>query len=107
MIHTKPIINLRTYTIKVRKMPIFLKAFEELALPVLVRHSGKPLGMYTSMIGTLNQFVHLWEYDSLAEFERGVAGREKDPDWIPYVQATLDIIDKQEDCFIKAVNFKA
>ena len=34
------------------------------------RHDLVLMGYYTSHIGPLNQVLHLWRYDSLAEMER-------------------------------------
>jgi hypothetical protein len=57
----KPVIDLRIYTIRPRGMPEYLKLFEELALPVALKHLGQPLGYYVTQIGPLNQVVHLWK----------------------------------------------
>jgi hypothetical protein len=59
----KPVIDLRIYTIRPRGMPEYLKLFEELALPVALKHLGEPLGYYVTQIGPLNQVVHLWRFD--------------------------------------------
>jgi hypothetical protein len=45
-------------------MPEYLKLFEELALPVALKHLGEPLGYYVTQIGPLNQVVHLWKFDN-------------------------------------------
>ena len=36
----KPVIDMRIYTIRPRGMPEYLKLFEELALPIAVKHFG-------------------------------------------------------------------
>lgn len=99
-----PIVDLRTYTIAVRKMPEFLDAFERLAMPVQSRHMRPPLGFYTSRIGHLNQFVHLWEYESLADMEQRQAARDNDPDWPAYLAATVHLITAQESQIIRRVD---
>jgi hypothetical protein len=38
---TKPIVDLRIYTIRPRGMPEYLRLFEELALPAALRHWGE------------------------------------------------------------------
>ena len=82
---TFPWIDLRTYTITPRLMPEYLELFERMGLPVLTETLGNPLGFYTSVTGQLNQFVHLWGYESLAEYERrgGTAGRASDVQGVP------------------------
>ena len=61
------IVDVRTYTLIPRKMAKYLDLFEKHALPVMQRHGLELLGYYLSQIGPLNQVVHLWRYDSLAD----------------------------------------
>jgi hypothetical protein len=66
----KPVIDLRIYTIRPRGMPQYLKLFEELALPLALKYLGEPLGYYVTQIGPLNQVVHLWAFENLADMEQ-------------------------------------
>jgi hypothetical protein len=102
----KAIVDHRIYTIRPRCMAAFLEAFEQLAMPILRRHLGTPLGFYVSSIGPLNQVVHLWGYDSLADFERRSAARDADPDFAAYLQATRDLVVAQETRIIKPVHLR-
>jgi NIPSNAP len=95
------LINHRTYTIQVRKMPEFLEVFNRLAMPVQLRHLRPPLLLAVSDIGSLNQFVHQWEYENYADFEKRAAARNADPEWGAYLQASFGLIIAQEDRFIK------
>lgn len=103
----KAIVDHRTYTIRPRCMPAFLAAFDQLAMPILLRHLGPPLAFYVSSIGTLNQVVHLWGYDSLDDLERRSAARDADPDFAAYLHATRDLVMAQETRIIKPVQLKA
>lgn len=94
--------DLRTYTIRPRGMAEFLEVFNRLAMPVQLRHIGPPLGLYTSEIGALNQFVHLWAYESLADMEARAAARNADPDWPAYLGASGHLIMAQENRVIRA-----
>ena len=97
----KNLVDHRIYTIKLRKMPQFLDIFNRMALPVLLETLGNPLGFYTSMVGPLNQFVHLWGYDDLADYERRCNARDTHPDFPAYLAATADLIVAQETRLIK------
>ncbi|MEN5302550.1 MULTISPECIES: NIPSNAP family protein [unclassified Pseudomonas] len=103
----KAIVDHRIYTIRPRCMAAFLEAFEQLAMPILRRHLGTPLGFYVSSIGPLNQVVHLWGYDSLEDFERRSAARDADPDFAAYLQATRDLVVAQETRIIKPVHLRS
>ncbi len=104
MYPAKPIVDLRIYTIRLRKMAEFIDVFDRLAMPVQIKYLGAPLGMYTSAVGPLNQLVHLWGYDDMGEFEARHAARDRDPDWPAYLQASADLIVAQETRLIRRVD---
>src|SRR6516164_682288 len=64
------IVDLRVYTIRLRKMAEFIEVFDRLAMPLQLKYLGRPLGMFTSAVGPLNQLVHLWGFPDMGEFER-------------------------------------
>ncbi|WP_271408342.1 NIPSNAP family protein [Pseudomonas sp. Q1-7] len=103
----KPVVDHRIYTIRPRAMGEFLELFDRLAMPVLLRHLGPPLAFYTSSIGPLNQVVHLWGYDSLADFEKRSLARDRDPAFAPYLTATTGLVLAQETRIIRPVHFNA
>jgi hypothetical protein len=105
MIATRAVVDHRTYTIVPRGMAEFLEAFDDLALPVLLKHLGVPLAFYTSSIGPLNQVVHLWGYDGLDDLEKRGLARDMDPDFSAYLQATRHLIVSQETRIIRPVHF--
>ncbi|WP_027476041.1 NIPSNAP family protein [Curvibacter gracilis] len=98
----KPLVDHRIYTIALRKMPEFLEVFNRLAMPVLLQTLGHPLGFYTSLVGPQNQFVHLWGYDSLADYEQRCAARDNHPDFAAYLAASGHLITAQETRLIRA-----
>ena len=78
------IIDERTYTVRPGKLAAYLEAHMADALPLMRKHLGEPYGYYTTETGDLNQFVHLWRYDSMAEREARRAALYADPDWLAY-----------------------
>ncbi len=98
-----PLVDHRIYTIRLRKMPTFLDVFERLALPILRETLGHPLGFYVSQVGPLNQFVHLWAYADLADYEARSLRRDAHPDFPAYLQASEDLIVAQETRLIRQV----
>lgn len=97
----KVLIDHRIYTIALRRMPEFLEVFQRLAMPVLQQTLGHPLGFYTSVVGPQNQFVHLWGYDDLADYERRSRARDAHPDFPAYLQASGHLITAQETRLIR------
>lgn len=98
----RTLIDHRVYTIALRKMPEFLEVFHRLAMPILTATLGHPLGFYTSLVGPQNQFVHLWAYEDLADYERRCRARDQHPDFPAYLQASAQLITAQETRLIKA-----
>jgi hypothetical protein len=93
----------RVYTIALRKMPEFLEVFNRLAMPVLMDTLGHPLGFWTSVVGPQNQFIHLWGYDDLADYERRCLARDTHPDFPAYLAASGHLITSQETRLVRAV----
>lgn len=103
----KPLIDHRSYTIALRKMPEFLEVFNRLAMPILMETLGHPVGFYTSLVGPQNQFIHLWAYDDLADYERSCKARDSHPGFAAYLAASGHLITAQETRLIKATAMPA
>lgn len=103
------IVEMRTYTMKPLRAAEFLALYEQLALPLQRKYLGHPIGFFVTEVGPLNQVVHLWGFDSLAERERRRHEMEGDPGWAVYRQRLreLDPLDHQESKLLKSVTFAA
>lgn len=99
-----PLVDHRIYTIALRRMGEFVEVFDRLAMPVLLRTLGNPIGFWVSQVGPQNQFVHLWGYASLADYERRSHARDTDPDFPAYLQASAHLIVAQETRLIRRLN---
>ena len=99
-----PLVDHRIYTIALRKMPEFLEVFDRLAMPVLLATLGHPLGMYVSLVGPLNQFVHLWGYANMTDYEVRCAQRDSHPAFAAYLDASGQLIVAQETRLIRNAN---
>jgi hypothetical protein len=80
------ILEVRTYTTHPGKVNQWLEYYEKNGLPVQKRLLGRLVGFFTSDIGTLNQIVHMWAYDSLADREARRGSLPKDPEWQAYLK---------------------
>jgi hypothetical protein len=99
------IVDVRTYTLVPRKLPKYVELFETHALPVMRRHGLELMGYYTSQIGPLNQAVHLWRYDSLADLEAKRAARDADPAWGGFLSLTEGMVVMQESKIMRPASF--
>lgn len=98
----KPLVDHRIYTIRLRKMGEFLEVFNRMAMPVLMDTLAHPVGFYVSQVGPLNQFVHLWAYEDLADYERRCQARDSHPAFPAYLAASEHLIVAQETRLVRA-----
>ena len=102
--------DLRTFTVATGRMTEFLDLHKTIASPILLRHLGVPVGYWTTITGQLNQFVHLWRYEDLNDYETRYAALGKDPEWRLYVGKTLNeaaILVKQESVLLRQIDLAA
>jgi hypothetical protein len=99
------IVDVRTYTLIPRKMAKYLELFETQALPVMKRNGLDLMGYYVSSIGPLNQIVHIWCYDSLADMEAKRTARDADPAWGAFLSLTEGMILMQDNKVMRPTSF--
>ncbi len=99
------IVDVRTYTLLPRKLPRYVELFEQHALPVMKRHGLELLGYYVSQIGPLNQVVHIWRYESLADMESKRSRRDADPAWGEFLGMTEGMVLMQDDKVMRPTAF--
>ena len=90
------IVEHRTYTLYPGKVPEFFKVYLPDALELQRRILGNLLGYFTVEAGTLNQFVHLWGYDSFEDRLRRRAQLMAEPLWQDYLARAMPLIQLQE-----------
>ncbi len=76
------IIEMRTYTVRPGSIAEVVKRFGD-ALPNRQKYGDQLVAVWQSEVGQLNQFIHVWAYDS---FEQRTSVRDaamKDPGWPP------------------------
>lgn len=98
------LVDHRIYTIRLRKMNEFIDVFDRLAMPILLETLGNPIGFFTSQVGPLNQFVHLWAYASLADYEQRCRARDTHPGFAAYLAASEHLIVAQETRLLRGVD---
>ena len=92
------IYELRTYTLYPGKQGEYLKLNAEVGRKIRGDDYGRLAGSWTTEFGTLNQYVHLWEYPSLDERERLRAALQKNDAWIKeYVPKIRVLLLAQEN----------
>ncbi|MGE0723577.1 MAG: NIPSNAP family protein [Alphaproteobacteria bacterium] len=99
------ILDERTYTLHPGKLGEFLAAYEKEGYPVQTRHLGKPFGYFFTEVGTINQIVHMWAYESMADREQKRAAMQADPAWQAWIAKAAPYFTHQENRILKSVPF--
>ena len=87
------IIEMRTYLLKPGTTPAFMERFAE-GLPARLQFS-KLGGIWHSEVGTLNQVVHVWPYESFEDRERIGQAARKTGKWPPKTQEFIIFQDSK------------
>jgi hypothetical protein len=90
------IVEERCYTVKPGTVQLYYRDYDPRGLEIQKRILGNLIGYFHTEIGELNQIVHLWGYDSLAERERRRALLAADLAWQDYLKQSPDIIVRME-----------
>ena len=99
------IVEMRTYTLKVGQVGNYLKLYEAEGLATQTRILGRLLGYYASETGDVNQVIHLWAYEDLADRQRRRAALFADPAWLAYIPKIVELIVTQESKILNPARF--
>ncbi len=96
--------ELRTYTLVPGKQADYLKLNAEVGRKIRGDKYGKLAGAWTTEFGTLNQYVHLWEYPDLNERDRLRGELARNEEWAKgYVSQIRPLILAQENKVLSVV----
>jgi hypothetical protein len=99
------IVEQRTYTLHVGKVPEYLRLYESEGMAIQTRILGRLVGYFTADIGPLNQIIHMWGYESLEDRARRRAEMQADPGWKAYIAKIQPLIQTQETKILIPTSF--
>jgi hypothetical protein len=102
---TTMIIEHRTYTLYPGKMQAYFSLYTSEGLSVQLEYLPHPIGYYSTELGTLNQIIHMWAYETLDDRARRRALLKNDARWIAYVHKILPLIQHQESTILAPASF--
>ena len=95
------IVDERIYTLKIGALNAYRELYVSEGLAVQKRILGNLIGYYFTEIGTQNQIVHLWGYESLADRDARRAALFQDPEWLAYIEKSAPLLERQENRILK------
>ncbi len=101
------IVDLRTYTMVPGRLSAWPQLYQTNALPIHQRHLGKPIGVSTAEVGTLNQVGFIRAFQDQADREQRRNALETDPDWTAYRKKSAETgnVQHQENKIIRSTAF--
>ncbi len=90
------IVEERIYTLQPATAPLYVAAYAAEGMPIQKRILGRMVGYYTTEFGPLNQVIHLWAYESLAERSERRARLFQDQGWLDYLKKVRPYVVSQE-----------
>mgnify|MGYP000988073186 CR=1 FL=1 len=99
------IVELRTYVLHAGQQAAFLGCMEREGLAIERPILGRLVGYYSSEIGTLNQVIHLWGYESFEERARRRLQLAADSAWQRFTPTVMPFIRDMQNQLLTPVPF--
>ncbi|TPG60251.1 NIPSNAP family protein [Roseomonas nepalensis] len=99
------IVEERIYTLQAGQAAAYVAAYEAEGMAIQKPILGRMVGYYTTEFGPLNQVVHLWAYESLAERTERRAHLLADPAWKAYAAKVRPMVVTQENKLLTPAPF--
>ena len=101
------IVEMRTYVLHAGQQGTFLKLMEQEGIAIERRILGRMLGFYSCEVGTLNQVIHLWGYDSFEDRQQRRARLWADAGWNAFAPKVLPLIRDMDNRLLTPAPFAA
>lgn len=99
------IVDERTYTIHIGKIPDYLRLYQAEGLEIQKRTLGNLIGYFVTEVGQLSTVVHLWAYDSMEERTKRRAALAADPAWQAYLGKMQPLVTAMENRILTPTAF--
>jgi hypothetical protein len=91
------IVEERIYTLQAGQAGAYVAAYEAEGMAIQKPILGRMVGYYTTEFGSLNQVIHQWAYEDLAERTERRARLLADPAWKAYSAKVRPMVLTQEN----------
>ena len=98
------IYEMRTYKLHPGKVPEFEALIESEALPHLTKFA-KLVGWWSTEIGPLNEVIHLWAYEDMAQREESRKEQSEDPTLAAFRPKAQLLVVSQENRILTPSSF--
>lgn len=85
------LLDVRTYRVKPGQIKAQFELYAKYGKPAQTRHLGQPLAFLRTETGDVNEYVHIWVYESAADREKKRVAMQADPDWQDYLKRSAEL----------------
>ncbi len=82
-----------TYRVRAHQIAPFEEIFRQRIMQVIRRHDLRFRGIWKTVVGEVGEFLELWEFESMAEFEERWGGLMRDPDLLEIFEETGPMVE--------------
>ena len=99
------ILEVRDYHVFTGKLPELLRLYEEEGIPIQEEVLGGFVGAFTTDVGSLSTYTHMWRYDSYEDRERRRAALQEREDWKAFLARIQPLIHTQQNRILVPTSF--
>lgn len=82
-----------TYRLRAHQMAEFERIFADQILPLIQAHNLRFRGIWRTLVGEVGEYLELWEFNSLAEFDQQWRKLLQDPQLLEIFQITGPMVE--------------
>jgi len=91
------IVEQRDYHVFTGRLNELVGLYESEGIELQQRHLGRLIGAFTTDVGKLSTYTHVWAYDDYADRERRRAELQADDEWKAFLARIQPLIHTQEN----------
>jgi hypothetical protein len=99
------ILEQRDYHVFTGKLPELVRLYETEGIAIQAKVLGGFVGAFTTDVGALSTYTHLWRYDDYAEREDRRARLQAREDWTDFLAKIQPLIHTQQSRILVPTSF--
>ena len=99
------IVEQRDYHVFTGKLNELVGLYESEGIEIQKRHLGRLIGAFTTDVGAVSTYTHIWAYDDYAERERRRAELQTDEQWRDFLAKIQPLIHTQQSRILIPTSF--
>ena len=99
------IVEERDYHVTTGKLAELVKLYETEGIELQKSHLGNLIGAFTTDVGALSTYTHIWGYDNYAEREERRARLQADDRWKAFLAKIQPLIHTQQNRILVPTSF--